>query len=44
MNRREFYVLAPLVVLTLILGMWPNVVLDLVHTSVVSLLVTFGAA
>lgn len=38
MNRREFYVLAPLVFLTLFLGVYPDLVLDPIHNSVVHLL------
>jgi NADH-ubiquinone oxidoreductase chain 4 len=37
-TRREFYVLAPLIVLTLLLGVYPNLILDPIHTSVVNLL------
>lgn len=37
-NRRELYVLAPLVFLTLFLGVYPDLVLDPIHNSVVHLL------
>jgi len=37
-NRREFFVIAPLALLTLLLGLFPNIILDYVHASVVGLL------
>ena len=37
-NRREFIVLAPLLILTVALGIFPNVVLDTIHVSVSSLI------
>ena len=39
-NRREFYVLLPLVILTIVLGVFPNFVFDTMHASV-SNLVTY---
>lgn len=39
-NRREFYVLLPLVVLTILLGIAPNFIFDTMHSSVTNL-VTF---
>ena len=36
-NRREFYVLFPLIVLTLLLGVYPNIILDTVHASVTNI-------
>lgn len=37
-NRREFFVLFPLIFLTLYLGVYPNVILDTLHPSVVHIL------
>jgi proton-translocating NADH-quinone oxidoreductase chain M len=34
-TRREFYVLLPLMFLTLFLGMYPQIILDLLHPSVI---------
>ena len=34
LNRREFLILLPLVLLTLVLGIWPNYILGKVHHSV----------
>ena len=39
-DRREFYVLLPLVFLTIVLGVTPNFVFDVMHAGVVNL-VTF---
>lgn len=38
LSRREFFVLLPLVFLTLLLGLFPNLALDLLHQSVITLL------
>lgn len=38
LSRREFFVLFPLVVLTLLLGLFPNLALDILHQSVITLL------
>ena len=35
-NRREFNVLAPLAVLSIILGIWPSEILEAIHGSVIS--------
>ena len=37
-NRREFYCLFPLAVLTLYLGIYPSAVFSLIHTSTVSII------
>ncbi len=37
-NRREFYVLLPLVVLTILLGIGPNFIFDTMHISVTNLI------
>lgn len=37
-NRREFFLLLPLLMVTLILGIFPNLVLDSLHISVTNLL------
>lgn len=37
-NRREFYLLLSLLIPTLLLGIYPNVILDTIHMSVSSLL------
>lgn len=37
-NRREFYILTPLVFLTLLLGIFPNFILDSLHSSVINLI------
>lgn len=37
-TRREWYVLAPLVVLTVLLGVYPNIIFDALHSPVVNLL------
>ena len=37
-SRREFFVLLPLCLLTIIFGVWPNIVLDLLHNSVLSMI------
>lgn len=34
LNRREFFVLVPFVALMLLMGISPNLFLDLIHTSV----------
>jgi proton-translocating NADH-quinone oxidoreductase chain M len=39
LTRREFLVLLPLVALTLVLGVYPNLVLDPMHASVIKLFV-----
>jgi NADH-ubiquinone oxidoreductase chain 4 len=38
-TRREFYVLAPLIFLTLFLGVYPQFILDVMHASVIKLFV-----
>jgi NADH-ubiquinone oxidoreductase chain 4 len=38
LTRREFFLLVPLIFLTLLLGIYPNVILDSIHLSVSSLL------
>jgi NADH-ubiquinone oxidoreductase chain 4 len=37
-NRREFYILTPLIVLTLLLGIYPNFILDSLHLTVINLI------
>ena len=37
-NRREYYLLLPLLILTLTLGILPNVILDALHASVTTIL------
>jgi len=37
-NRREFYVLLPLIFLTLFLGIYPDIILDTLHPGVVHIL------
>ena len=37
-NRREFFLLLPLLLATLILGILPNIVLDALHASVTTIL------
>jgi NADH-ubiquinone oxidoreductase chain 4 len=37
LNRREFWVLLPLAILTLLLGIFPNYILDILHSSVINL-------
>jgi NADH-ubiquinone oxidoreductase chain 4 len=36
-NRREFYVLLPLIILTVVLGVYPNFIFDTMHASVANL-------
>jgi len=36
-TRREFYVLFPLIVLTLLLGVYPQFILDVMHASVIKI-------
>lgn len=38
-NRREFFVLLPLIIVSFILGIYPNVVLDSLHLGISSLLI-----
>lgn len=38
LSRREFFVLLPLLFLTLLLGLFPNLALDILHNSVITLL------
>ena len=38
LNRREFHVLLPLITMTILLGIYPNVILDNLHVSVTGLL------
>lgn len=40
-NRREFIILLPLFVLTVVLGIFPNVVLDTLHASVSTLIYSY---
>lgn len=42
LNRREFYVILPLVVLTLLLGVYPQIILDSLHASVTGLVMTIN--
>jgi NADH-ubiquinone oxidoreductase chain 4 len=42
LTRREFFILFPLVALTFILGIYPNIILDLIHFSTSSLLYNFS--
>jgi NADH-ubiquinone oxidoreductase chain 4 len=37
-NRREFYLLISLLIPTIVLGIWPNFILDSLHMSISSLL------
>lgn len=37
-NRREFHLLLPLLVLTLVLGIYPNIIFDILHLSVANIL------
>jgi NADH-ubiquinone oxidoreductase chain 4 len=37
LTRRELYILAPLAILTLFLGVYPQLILDLLHTSIYSI-------
>jgi NADH-ubiquinone oxidoreductase chain 4 len=37
-NRREYYLLLPLLLLTLVLGILPNTILDALHVSVSTVL------
>lgn len=39
LSRREFFVLLPLVFLTILLGIAPNIILDTLHFSVSSLII-----
>lgn len=41
LSKREFFVLLPLLLLTLLLGIFPNIALDLIHSSVINLLTFF---
>jgi NADH-ubiquinone oxidoreductase chain 4 len=38
-NRREFFVLLPLIIVSFILGIYPNIVLDSLHLGISSLLI-----
>jgi NADH-ubiquinone oxidoreductase chain 4 len=38
-SRREFFVLLPLIIVSFILGIYPNVVLDSLHLGISSLLI-----
>jgi len=38
-SRREFYVLLPLIFFTLFLGIYPNIILDVLHASVLKIFV-----
>ena len=38
LNRREYYLLIPLLFATLILGLYPNVILNALHVSVSTIL------
>jgi NADH:ubiquinone oxidoreductase subunit 4 (subunit M) len=35
-NRREFWVLLPLVILTVLMGVFPNEILNILHGSVIN--------
>ena len=37
-NRREYFLLLPLLIVSLVLGILPNIVLDALHVSVTSVL------
>nr|WVH37108.1 NADH dehydrogenase subunit 4 [Meteora sporadica] len=37
-NRRELYIFIPLIIMVLVLGIYPNVILDTMHVSVANLL------
>jgi NADH-ubiquinone oxidoreductase chain 4 len=37
-NRREYYLLLPLLIVTVTLGILPNVILDALHASVTTIL------
>jgi NADH-ubiquinone oxidoreductase chain 4 len=37
-TRREFYLLTPLIILTILLGIFPNIVFQPLHSSILSLL------
>ena len=39
LNRREFYLLFALLIPTFVLGIYPNVILDTLHSSVTALLI-----
>lgn len=39
LNRREFFVVLPLIIVSFILGVYPNVVLDALHLPLSSLLI-----
>jgi NADH-ubiquinone oxidoreductase chain 4 len=39
LNRREFFVILPLIIVSFILGIYPNIVLDSLHLGVSSLLI-----
>lgn len=41
-TRREWYVLLPLGVLTFVLGIFPNIILDVIHTGVNNILIGMG--
>lgn len=38
MNRREFFTFLPLVILTLVMGVYPEIFLDPMHTSCANLI------
>ena len=39
-NRREFMILLPLIIIAIIFGIFPNIVLDTLHASVSTLIYT----
>ena len=39
-NRREFFILLPLFFATIILGVYPDILLDSIHTSVTKIIYT----
>ena len=44
MNRREWVVLAPLAIMTIVLGVFPALITDITSASVESLIADFTAA
>jgi NADH-ubiquinone oxidoreductase chain 4 len=39
-TRREFYILLPLIIFTLLFGIYPQVILDTLHTSVFGIILS----
>jgi len=44
MNRREVLILAPLAILTIVLGVYPSLITDITSASVENLIANFNAA